>query len=193
MLYMVGTGGHSVSVQDLLSEYGPESYKIISAEEIHKLKNEMINNRDLKFFIAIGDLNFRQEITSFISAQSGKFKTITSKDAYISDRCSLGQGTVVMPGAYIRRNAMVGDHCIVNTGAIIEHECQIGDFTNISPNVTLCGKVTIEGRVDIGAGATVLPGKKIGSDIIVGAGSTVVSDLLKPGTYIGSPAIKKDQ
>ena len=192
MLYLVGTGGHSVSMQELLSEYESESYKIISAEEIYKLPNEMINNGDLKFFIAIGDLNFRQKIAKFISVQTGEFETVTSKDAYISDRCSLGQGTVVMPGAYIRRDAVVGDHCIVNTGAIIEHECHIGDYTNISPNATLCGKVIIEGRVDIGAGATVLPGKKIGSDIIVGAGSTVVSDLLKPGTYIGSPAIKKD-
>lgn len=193
MLYIVGTGGHSVSVQDLLSEYGSESYKIISAEEIYKLPNGMINRGDLNFFIAIGDLNFRQKIARFISLQSGEFKTLTSKDAYISDHCSLGQGTVVMPGASLRRDAKVGNQCIVNTGAIIEHECQIGDYTNISPNVTLCGKVFIEGRVDIGAGATVLPGKKIGSDIIVGAGSTVVSDLLNPGTYIGSPAIKKDQ
>ena len=192
MLYLVGTGGHSVSVQEVLSDYGSESYKSISAEEINKIPNEMINNGDLKFFIAIGDLNFRQKIARSISLKTGEFKTVTSKDAYISDRCSLGQGTVVMPGAYIRRDAIIGEQCIINTGAIIEHECQIGDYTNISPSVTICGKVIIEGRVDIGAGATVLPGKKIGSDIIVGAGSIVVSDLLKPGTYIGSPAIKKD-
>lgn len=191
MLYLVGTGGHSVSVQEVLSEYGSENYEIISAEEINKIPNELIRNINIKFFIAIGDLDFRQKIARSISLKNGNFKTLTSKGAYISDRCSVGQGTVVMPGACIRRDAKIGEHCIVNSGAIVEHECEIGAYTNISPSVTLCGKVIIDDRVDIGAGATVLPGTKIGSDVIVGAGSTVVSDLLKPGTYIGSPAIKK--
>lgn len=191
MIYLVGKGGHSGSVQEVLIEYEPDNFTVILAEEMEKLPNDIIKDCNVSFFIGIGDIHFRNKVARFISSKTGKFKTIISSLAHVSNRCSLGQGTIIMPGACVRYDAVIGDHCVVNTGAIIEHECQIGDLTNISPSVTLCGKVIIESRVEIGAGVTVLPGIRIGSDIVVGAGSTVVSDLLQPGIYIGSPAMKK--
>ena len=192
LIYLIGGGGHSVSISEVLFDLDFKNIQNVQVEEIEGLISDDFFCRSARFVIGIGDLKIREKISVFLTSKMATFETIISKSAYVSKTSTLGSGTVVMPGSCIRANTVIGNHCVLNTGAVVDHECVLGDFTNIAPNATLCGKVTIEGRVDIGAAATVLPGKRICSEVTVGAGSTVISDISVPGTYVGSPAKKKD-
>ena len=69
----------------------------------------------------------------------------------------------------------------------------MGDFSHISINVTLAGRVKVGHHVFIGAGSVVRDKITIGDNIIIGAGSTVIHDLLEPGTYLGSPAVRHNR
>lgn len=191
VIYLIGSGGHSVSIREVLLDLDYKNIQNVPIEEIEGLISDNLISKSVKFVIGIGDLKIREKISVFLTSKMQNFETVISKSAYVSKTSTLGTGTAVMPGSCIRSDAVIGNHCVLNTGAVIDHECVLGDFTNIAPNATLCGKVTIEGRVDIGAAATVLPGKRICSEVIVGAGSTVISDISVPGTYVGSPAKRK--
>ncbi|PEL07034.1 acetyltransferase [Bacillus sp. AFS017336] len=199
-IIILGNGGHSRVVQDILSTNNV--YKITAIldgkykDEKHEkgifygpfasIKNYL--DKDVKFIIAIGDNKIRKSIVSTFDIKKEQFLTIIHPTAVVSHSSKIGYGTVVMPNAVINAQACIGDHCIINTGAIIEHDNQIGNYTHISPNATLTGNVFIEEGVHIGASATIIPGVKVGRWSIVGAGSTVIRHIPSFSTVVGCPA-----
>ncbi|RYG21463.1 MAG: hypothetical protein EON93_25905 [Burkholderiales bacterium] len=64
----------------------------------------------------------------------------------------------------------------------------LGDFPHVAVNAAVGGRSRLGRRVLLGAGAVVINGVSVCDDVLIGAGSTVVADILKPGTYVGSPA-----
>ncbi len=85
---------------------------------------------------------------------------------------------------------------IIGDGTKIDNLVQIGHNVIIGKNCIICGQVGIAGSCTIGD-QVVFAGKsgsvdhiKIASKVRIGACSTVLSDILEPGDYSGSPAIK---
>jgi len=188
-MYLYGTGGHAKVVIDIL-----ESNEIAISglfdikEDIHNFLDYQVHAAKdgvlSPLIIAIGDNKSRKKVAHDLLVDFGKAIHST---AIISDRASIGEGSVVMQGAIVQSCAQVGKHCIVNTGAVIDHDCKIEDFVHISPHTTLCGNVNVGEGSWIGAGATIIQGVKIGRWSVIGAGSVVVNDLPDNVLAYGNP------
>ncbi|MEH7106946.1 acetyltransferase [Bacillus sp. JJ1764] len=205
-IVVVGHGGHSKVISDLILQSGYEIHAYLDEkyrEPIVKKNiiygpinwaNKLIEDDfDIKFIIAIGNNKIRKQVVQILHLTEDYYVTLIHQSAIVSPTSCIGAGTVVMPNAVINADSKIGQHTIINSGSIVEHDCQIGDFTHLSPRAVLTGAVQVNEGVSIGAGATVIPNIKIGEWAIVGAGATVIHDLPSKCTAVGVPAkIKSD-
>jgi len=188
-LIIIGASGHGKVVEEIarLNGYKVKGYlDDAPIEGILGKVNDAENFKDCNFVIAIGNNIIREKIAKAYSELN--FVSLVHPKAVVSEKATIGDGTVVMAGAIINPDARVGNHCIINTGAIVEHDNEIADFVHISPNATLCGTVKVGERTHVGAGVTVKNNINITNDCIIGVGSAVVKDIEKAGVYVGIPA-----
>lgn len=136
--------------------------------------------------ISIGVNSTRRKVAAKLSGQVA-FATALHRDAHISARASIGEGTVVMAGATINPDVAVGRHCIINTSASIDHDCVIGDYAHISPNASLSGDVHIGEGTHFGVGACAIQGVRIGKWCTIGAGAVIIRDVPDFATVVGNP------
>ncbi|MFT4592409.1 MAG: sugar O-acyltransferase (sialic acid O-acetyltransferase NeuD family) [Phycisphaerales bacterium] len=132
----------------------------------------------------IGNNETRSQVLSGLR----NIATIIHKDASVSSRTSLGEGTVVFAQAAINTGATIGRGCIVDTGATVDHDCNLDDGVHISPGANVGGGVTIGICSWVGIGASVKHGVTIGKNVTVRAGAAVVSDIPDNATVVGVPA-----
>ncbi|ADI28209.1 acetyltransferase [Geobacillus sp. C56-T3] len=201
-IVVIGQGGHSKVVQDMIAADG--RYQIVAIlDDKYQEMNErdgmvygpvsvvsdlIDEDPDVKLIIAIGNNRVRADIVERIQVDHERFATIIHPSAVISPSARIGAGTVVMPNCVVNAHAEIGKHVIINTGAIVEHDNRIGDYAHISPNATLTGNVVIGEGAHVGAAATVIPGIRIGSWSLIGAGSVVIRDILDGKKAVGCPA-----
>ncbi|MBS4204808.1 acetyltransferase [Lederbergia citrea] len=199
-IVVVGEGGHSKVVQDIISAegiyrvtgilddkykgtfekdkiiYGPVSY----AEKLIKSK--------AFFIIAIGNNHIRKEIAERLRDLKARFASVIHPSAIISPSVSIGFGTAVMANSVINADTVVGSHAIINTSAVVEHDNVIGNYVHISPGAILTGDVQVDEGSQIGAGSTIIPGKTIGEWSMIAAGATVINNIPAGMTAVGVPA-----
>lgn len=199
-IILIGAGGHSKVIQDIISSSKMGRIHAILDDAITTRKAENgviysdmtfineINIIDFKYCIGIGSNKARKTIYNKINIPIENYITLIHPTAVISKSARVGFGTVIMPNAVINADTKVGNHCIINSGAVVEHDNEIGDFAHISPNATLTGTVTIGEGSHIGAGSTIIPGKQVGSWTTIGAGAVVIEDIGNNETAIGIPA-----
>lgn len=195
-LVMIGAGGHAKVCYDIAQKMNKWDEIIILDDNLEndyfEITGSISKFEDYlgtsDFFVAIGDNETREEITSELINKNGTIATLIHLQATIASSVEIGVGTVVMAGVVINSATKIGDGCIINTSSSIDHDNIIGDFVHISPGVHSAGSVTIGTGTWIGIGSNLSNNKEIGSNIIVGAGSTVIKNIQKEGTYIGVPA-----
>lgn len=196
---MIGNGGHSKVVQEMVIRQGCNVHAILDDKyereqiidgivyapltSIHKILDE-----EMKVVVAIGGNMVRKHVVSKLKLPSEQYLTVIDPTAVVSNSAEVGYGTVVMPKVVINADAQIHDHCIINTGAVIEHDNSVWDYSHISPHATLTGNVTIDEGVHIGAGVTIIPGVKIGEWSIIGAGATVIRSVPGHSKAVGTPA-----
>ncbi len=195
---LVGSGGHAVSVADLLEATGVNDiytfslpnqenltkYKAISGETIEA------NLKSLNLVLAIGNLELRK---SFMQQnlkifQEGRFPTLIHPKSYVSPDLKIGRGSTIFANAYVGPSCLIGDFVVVNTNSVIEHNSIIGDTVMLGPSVTLCGNVNIGDDSFVGVGACISPKIKIGKNVTVGACSFVNADVSSNRKVYGLPA-----
>lgn len=88
----------------------------------------------------------------------------------------------VFTSTIIRKNAQI--FAKVNIG----HNCDIGESTIICPGSLIAGGTKIGKNCYIWQGVITRSNINICDNVIIGAGSLVLSDIEKPGVYVGSPA-----
>jgi sugar O-acyltransferase (sialic acid O-acetyltransferase NeuD family) len=178
-MILYGAGGHAKVVIDILDSIGIEPEFIVD----HYPKTDSFmgypvvkdTDRFQSAIIAIGSNEIRKKVVSELDVD--EYPNAIHKSAVVSNRASVGPGSVVMQGAIVQSCAEIGKHCIVNTGATVDHDCRLWDFVHIAPNATLCGNVEVGEGSWIGAGSVVKQGVKIGAWSIIGAGSVVLDDM----------------
>lgn len=138
--------------------------------------------------VAFGDNELRAHWIAHLEESGLVLAVIVAESAEVSDRATLGPGSVVMPQAAVNIGVRTGSGCIINTAASLDHDCLIGDCVHIAPGANVGGDVAIGDRSWIGIGASVRHGITIGNDVMVGAGAAVVSDLPDECMAIGVPA-----
>lgn len=201
-LVVIGEGGHSKVIMELIRSSGNYKIKAIlddKYDELILIKGIhwgpisaahilMEHLSSLKFVIAIGNNKVRKSIVVKLGLPMENYISLVHETAVISSSASIGQGTVIMAHTIINADTQVGNHVIVNTGAIVEHDNQLEDYVHVAPRATLTGSVNILEGAMIGAGATIIPGKTIGEWTIIGAGATVINDIPAHSTAVGTPA-----
>jgi sugar O-acyltransferase (sialic acid O-acetyltransferase NeuD family) len=189
-MYLYGASGHAKVIIDIL-----EGNKIVidglfdDNADIKQLMDYHVfsakNNIEGPLIISIGNNEIRKQIAENLTVEFGR---AVHCSAIVSDKASIGNGTVVMQNAVIQSSTSIGKHCIINTATVIEHDCLIDNFVHISPHATLCGNVQIGEGTCIGAGATVIQGIKIGKWAVIGAGAVVIEDVPDDAIMAGVPA-----
>jgi sugar O-acyltransferase (sialic acid O-acetyltransferase NeuD family) len=138
--------------------------------------------------VGVGDCQVRAEKHALLRGARAPCPIIAHPNAWVSPRCHVGVGSVIVAGAIINVHATLGEACIVNSGATVDHDCILGIAVHVSPGANLSGEVEIGDRSWIGVGACVRQGIRIGSGVTVGAGSVVVANVRDGATVVGSPA-----
>lgn len=120
--------------------------------------------------------------------------------------CFIRDNTFIGPFVEIQKGVRIGKNCRIQSHSFICELVSIGDNCFISHGVMFINdtfssghpaggdkklwKPTMIGNnVSIGTNATILP-VKISDNVVIGAGSVVTKDILKPGIYVGIPAVK---
>ncbi len=177
-LYIYGSGGHSLVVEDIAKKCGFKEFEYIDDYgDKYRSFNDICKDINIPFFIAIGNNKVRSKI--FFKLKDNGFKVVNLIDpsSVISQSVMLGEGILVMPNVVINAKAKIGNGVILNTSCVIEHENLIDDFVHISPNVSLAGNVHIGSNTHIGIGATCIQNINVGQNCIIGAGSVIVKNI----------------
>lgn len=155
------------------------------------------DNPNANFIVAVGMIKgtslLRQKLFEKLLSHNAVKKSIISKSSAVSPFAKIGLGSTILEGVSINANAVIGDNTIINTGAIIEHDSYIGDHSHISTGAIVNGGVCIGKNCMIGSGSVILQGIKIVANTTIAAGSVVTKDITVAGTWIGTPAKRKDE
>lgn len=205
-IVMIGQGGHSKVVRDLVASqqdeivaYLDDKYQKLERVDglfigpIYTFNQMMKRFPEVKFFIAIGNNKVRQSIANRLQLPKNKYVTLIHSTATVSSTAQIGHGSVIMAHAVVQADAQIGNHTIINTNAVIEHDSRVGDYVHISPSSTLTGNVTVGEGTQIGAGATIIPTIKIGDWSVIGAGATVIQYIPSYCQAVGVPAMIKNK
>jgi sugar O-acyltransferase (sialic acid O-acetyltransferase NeuD family) len=142
-------------------------------------------------FPTVGDNGLRAQLFALFQTLGLNQLSIVDPNAIVSPSATMGNSTYVGKGSIVNAQTKIGAGVIINSGAIVEHECSIADACHIAPGATLCGNVRVGLRSLIGANSVVRPNISIANEVVLGAGSVLVTDINKPGTWLGQPAKRK--
>ncbi len=145
---------------------------------------------DCFFVCAVGASRIREKIINNIKAINPRirFGTIIDPSVVISDKVTIGEGTIICAHTIITVNIEIGSHVIINLDCTIGHDAVLKDFVTLYPSVNISGITRIGHAVELGTGMQIIQGKTVGDYSIVGAGAVVVKDIPSKCTAVGNPA-----
>jgi sugar O-acyltransferase (sialic acid O-acetyltransferase NeuD family) len=188
-MYIFGASGHGKVIAEIAENNGIVLDGFIDNDpaKVELLGYPVLNNLEklTDIIIAIGNNKVRKNIV--VNNPNFNYIKLAHNRANISQRTTIGIGTVVMAGVTVNVDVSIGLHCIINTNTSVDHDCVIADFVHLSPNVALAGNVTIGEGTHIGIGASVIQGIKIGSWCTIGAGAVIIKDIPDGCTVVGNP------
>lgn len=198
---IIGASGHGRVIADIVIRSGDRVVGFLDDDRtlpgtiagipVLGTVSDFVKYADARFVTGIGNAKIRAKIDEMLNKKVLWYTAVHPAAVVSGLGVEIGEGTVVMANAVINAGAKIGRQCIVNTGAIVEHDCVLGDYVHISPNAALAGTVTVGARTWIGIGASVINNLAIAQDCMIGAGSTVVGSIGEPGTYMGTPAVRR--
>ncbi len=139
---------------------------------------------------AIGAAKTRKSVIEKIQAiyPDIRYATLVDPSVEMSERVSIGKGTIICAHTILTVNIDVGEHVILNLDCTVGHDVVLKDFVTAYPSVNISGNTELGPCSEIGTGSQIIQGKKIGANAIVGAGSVVVKDIPENCTAVGIPA-----
>ncbi|WP_117210346.1 acetyltransferase [Allorhizocola rhizosphaerae] len=117
-----------------------------------------------------------------------RFATIVHPSVYIGQGCTVGEGSVLLPGVTLTAEVTVGAHVAVMPQVVLTHDDVVGDFVTIASGVRLGGSVQVGRGAYLGAGALVRESVRIGEGSLIGMGSVVLRDVPAGEIWVGNPA-----
>lgn len=206
-IVMIGGGGHTSVLVDILREQGRDICAIISpscingrsalAGLVHYERDDdihLFSPDEIELVNGIGVLpnsHLRETVIERYSTAGYKFIGVTACSAQVSRFSNLEVGVQVLHGAIIQAGSKIGAHTILNTSSVIDHDCSIGDLNHVATGARVCGGSTTGSRAFIGAGATVIQSIEIGSSSVVGAGAVVTKNIEAGGTVYSYRSLSK--
>ena len=194
-LLILGCGGHAKVVTEIAESVGfnefyyhdinTENNKFLGRDVFH----EDINHYFGYFFVPIGDNFIRERVTKNFQLNNPNSinKTLIHPSSQISESCSIGEGSVIMPLCVVNSHSQVGSGVIINTHSSIDHDNKIMNFSSIAPGVITGGNVSIGYRTAISLGAIIRNDIEIGPDNVIGASSYINRNITNKKVVYGSP------
>ena len=191
-LVIIGASGHGEVVADIAALNGYEDIVFLddnaSIKECagYPVVGKTSEAPEGAVFVAIGSSDVRKRLMK--QYHDREQPKLIHPSAVVAKGTEIGEGSVVVAGVVINPGARIGRGVIVNTGSSIDHDCGVGNYSHVAVGVRLCGTVYIGEGTWIGAGATVINNVNVCDSCVIGAGSVVIRDIVRPGTYAGTPA-----
>jgi len=195
-IVIIGTGGFALELSGLLDSVGINVQGFIGPEPCRKLPGLWLGNDEClddmnevsDVLIAIGDPKKRSKLDQIIRNKKIKQYTFVHPESHISSDATIDEGSVIYPNVTIHAGVIIKRNVLVNSNSTIGHETIIDEFSNIGPGTSIGGCCKIGREAYIGIGSSIIEKITIGENVLIGAGSTVVSNIIAPGTYVGTPA-----
>lgn len=164
--------------------------KTVGGYPILGMSESIVDYADAYFVCAVGSAKVRKKIIQKLEGflPSIKYATLIDPSVLLSDRVSIGSGSIICAGTIITVDVELGKHIIINLDCTIGHDAIINDYVTLYPSVNVSGKTELAECVEMGTGTQIIQGKTVGEGTIVGAGAVVVRDLPAGCTAVGSPA-----
>ncbi|MCW7471417.1 NeuD/PglB/VioB family sugar acetyltransferase [Leptospira kanakyensis] len=188
-LVLVGGGGHSKSVIDVIRKEGryeiigivdsqlPIGSFVLDVEVIGDDTSLLDLSKKFKnFHITVGQIHsnaVRRKIANQLLDLNVELPNIISPKANVSTYSVLGKSITIMHQATIQADARIGDFTIINDHALVEHDVHVGQFCHIATGAIVNGNVLIGDNVFIGSGAVIVQGSKIPDGTFIKANQVV--------------------
>jgi len=193
---ILGTGGFAIELHALLADVsqpvlgfaGPERRSDLPAAYLGADGAIAEIGADALFYVAIGDPAIRRRVFERFQQAGRTPAGFLHPAAYVAPGVDIGAGVIVYPNATVHGRVRLGAGVVVNSNVSVGHECDIGAFSNLNPGVALGGRIRMAPGTYVGIGASLLQEITICEGVVIGAGATVTTDIVRPGTYIGTPA-----
>lgn len=192
---VIGAGGFSLEVADMLADLGHEIVAFIDdspSTPLHPTTGRPIlrSLNGVAFdaaVVAIGLSESRRRLFAMLGPDTN-LPPVVHPSATVSPHAVLGAGALVMQNAVVSARAIVGSGALVNVGAYVAHDCEVGPFTHLASGVRLGGGSRVGADCLCGTNTVVLPGVSVGDGVTCGAGAVVISDVEEGLTVVGVPA-----
>ncbi|MDY0086967.1 MAG: acetyltransferase [Coriobacteriia bacterium] len=191
---IVGAGGFSREVADLISDLGHEVAAFFDEEPraaVHSPTGLPIVDDPARVdrdavAIAIGDAAVRKRLFERFAGEP--LPVLVHPSASVSPSAEVGENTLIMHNAVVSAQAQLGIGVIVNVGCYVAHDCRVGSFTHLAGGVNLGGGAAVGEGCLCGTGSIVLPGIEVGDGAVLGAGAVVLHDVAGGAKVVGVPA-----
>ena len=195
-LLIIGCGGHAKVITDIAKCLGIQNlyYQDTDLKKKFFLGKEVIHEElsdyNDYFIVALGDNNSREKITNDFRKKNPNsiLATLIHPSSIISENCSIGNGTVVMPLCVINSFSKIGEGVIINTRSSIDHDNFLMNYSSVAPGTITGGNVKIGERSAISIGSIIKHNIEIGSDTVIGASSYVNENISNNLIAFGNPA-----
>ena len=148
------------------------------------------NSKEYEVVVAIADSYHRQRMVESLPNDTKYFTHIHPTAQIHGPDVKIGEGSVICAGTILTTNIKIGKHAHLNLITTIGHDCVIGNYFTTAPGVQISGNETIGDRVYFGTRSCVKQKITICDDVTIGMNAGVVKNIIEPGVYIGTPAIK---
>ncbi len=203
-VYILGAGGHSKQVIDILFEQ-VEQYRVAGvfddAKEVGLLyyrgvlvlgdtkaaQGYLDNDSAAMLFCGIGDNTTRMRIVR--QFDRARFVNVVASNACVSGTVVVGRGNYIGRFTNVSADTCLGDFNILNDGCCVTHDVYLGHFNHVCPHAVLGGGVCVGDGNLIGTGATVNPRVRVASYSKIGSGAAVVKDVCGGVTVVGVPGV----
>lgn len=146
-------------------------------------------DKELYVGIAVGNTGIRRHLyEQYRENKNLVFPPLVDPKAIVSDRVSMGMGSIICAGTIITVDVKIGDFTIINLDCTAGHGAEIGSFVTVNPGVNISGDVVVGNMVNIGTGSQILQGISIGDKTVIGAGAVVNRNMPGRCTAVGVPA-----
>ena len=138
---------------------------------------------------AVGSAKIRRKIIEKLQEnEKVKFATLVDPSVIVSNRITIGEGTIICAGTILTVDIKIGKHVIINLDCTAGHDDVINDFVTMYPSVNVSGNVNVGECVELGTGVQIIQGINVGTESIIGAGAVVIRDIPDGCTAVGNPA-----